>query len=72
MYQTSGGIGVKRDDPTVIKLILDYIRPSTIVVAHYHCKIVQDFCLEKHGRNLIKAMEEIATYLQQIKRKGKT
>ena len=57
---------VKCDDPTMIKLILDYIRPSTMVGTDRQRKIIQNCHLKKHGHNVIKAMEEIETSLQQI------
>ena len=56
----------------MIKLILDYIRPSTMVGTDRHRKIIQNYRLEKHGHSVIKAMEEIETSLQKIEQKDKT
>jgi len=66
------GDGVKCDGQTMIKLILDYIRPSTMVGTDRHRKIIQKCRLENHGHSVIKAMEEIETSLQQIERKDET
>jgi hypothetical protein len=66
------GGGVKCDGPTMIKLILDYIQPSTMIGTDRYRKVIQNCRLEKHGHNVLKAMEQIETALKQIERKGET
>ena len=60
------GGGAKCDGPTMIKLIFDYIQPSTVIGTDRYRKSIQNCCLVRHGHTVLKAMETIETALKQI------
>lgn len=66
------GGGFHYDGPTMLKLILDEIQPSTTIGTDNFRTIIQNCRLPKHGYNITAAMEEIEQNVKQIARHGET
>ena len=66
------GGGVRLDGPTMIKLILDTISPSSVVGTDNLRKSIQGTRLPKFGYDVVKAMESIERDFKEIRRRNET